>query len=272
MDTSTTTGPEGVPRNGLKERLLAGREPQLGLWLSSGSSGMAEIAAGARFDWGLVDGEHGPNSIVSILTQLRAIEPYGMTPVVRPAEASRVLVKQVLDVGAQCLLLPMIGTPEEAAEAVAATRYPPRGVRGVGASIARAGRWGRIGNYMAEAEEQLCVILQVETREGLSRIDEVLRVEGVDGVFIGPADLGASLGGPAADELEAIVCECLRKIRGAGLVAGSIALEEGTARRYSAAGANLLAVASDTDLFVRALDDCLARFGRWPGSSYDGSS
>lgn len=253
---------EEVPRNGLKERLLAGQSPQLGLWLSSGSPLMTEIAAGSRFDWGLLDGEHGPNHIVSLVEQLRAIGQYAMTPVVRPAATDRVLIKQVLDAGAQCLLLPMIDTPEDAAAAVAATRYPPRGMRGVGASIARAGRWGRIRRYMDEAEAQLCVILQVETREGLSSLDGILQVEGVDGVFIGPADLGASLGNPPQDELNGIVCECLGRIRDAGLVAGSIALEGDVAEEYVAAGANFLAVASDTDLFVRALDGCLAGFGR----------
>jgi len=256
------TSREEVPRNRLKERLLAEQGPQLGLWLSSGSSLMTEIAAGSRFDWGLLDGEHGPNHIASLADQLRAIGQYAMTPVIRPAETNRVLIKQVLDAGAQCLLLPMIDTPEDAAAAVAATRYPPRGARGVGASIARAGHWGRIRGYMEEAEAQLCVILQVETREGLSHLDEILRVEGVDGVFIGPADLGASLGNPPQDELDGIVCECLGRIRDAGLVAGSIALEESVAREYVEAGANLLAVASDTDLFVRALDGCLAGFGR----------
>ncbi|RLP09031.1 2-keto-3-deoxy-L-rhamnonate aldolase [Propionibacterium australiense] len=250
----------GVHPNRLKKQLLAGQEPQLGLWLSSGSPAMTEIAAGSGFDWGLLDGEHGPNGIESLLAQLRVIEQYEMTPVVRPAETSRVLIKQILDIGAQCLLLPMIDTPEDAAMAIASTRYPPRGTRGVGASIARAGQWGRTKDYMAEAEDQLCVILQVETREGLIHLDEILQVESVDGIFIGPADLGASLGDPPGEKLKSIVCECLRKIRGAGLIAGSIALGQAAARAYLEAGANFLAVASDTDLFVRSLDDCLAGF------------
>lgn len=249
-----------VPHNRLKERLRAGDEPQLGLWLSSGSPAMTEIAAGADFDWGLIDGEHGPNGIESLLAQLRAIAPHQTAPIVRPAETSRVLIKQILDIGAQSLLLPMVDSREDAEMAVASTRYPPRGTRGVGASIARAGQWGRIKNYVAEAEEQLCVILQVETREGLAHLDEIVQVEGVDGVFIGPADLGAALGSPPVEELNSIVCECLCKIRRAGLIAGSIALEEATARAYLEAGSNLLAIASDTDLFVRSLDGCKSRF------------
>lgn len=253
---------DGILCNDLKKKLLDGSGPQLGLWLSSGSPAMVEIAAGSRFDWGLIDGEHGPNDLVSILEQLRVIASSGMTPVVRPAETSRVLIKQVLDLGAQCLLLPMIDTPDDAVDAVAATRYPPRGTRGVGASIARASQWGRVSGYMRAAEEQLCIILQVETREGLSHLDEILEVEGVDGVFIGPADLGASLGDPPVSEIDSIVCECLRRIRRAGLIAGSIALEESSAHSYLEAGANLLAVASDTDLFVRSLDDRLTLFGR----------
>lgn len=158
----------------------------------------------------------------------------------------------------------MINSRQQAEDVVAATRYPPRGVRGVGASIARSGQWGRITDYMDTAENELLIIVQVESREALDNLDEIIKAEGIDGIFIGPADLGASLGNPPADQLDATVCDALARIRRAGLIAGSIALEAATATKYAHAGANLLAIASDTDLLVHAFDDAVAQFHQTP--------
>ena len=148
--------------NPFKRGLLRG-ETQIGLWLSSTSSYMAEIAATSGYDWLLIDGEHAPNTIQDLYHQLQAIAPYASQPVIRPVEGNRSLIKQVLDIGARTLLVPMVDTAEQAREVVSATRYPPIGSRGVGAGVARAARWGRIENYMAEANDELCLLIQVES-------------------------------------------------------------------------------------------------------------
>jgi 2-dehydro-3-deoxy-L-rhamnonate aldolase len=181
--------------NPFKAGLLKG-ETQIGLWLSSTTSYMAEIAATSGYDWLLIDGEHAPNTIQDLYQQLQAIAPYTSQAVIRPVEGSRVLIKQVLDIGARTLLIPMVESAEQAQDIVAATRYPPQGVRGVGASVARAARWGRVENYMARANEELCLLIQVESKAALDNLDAILHVDGIDGVFIGPADLSASLGYP----------------------------------------------------------------------------
>lgn len=170
--------------NPFKEGLRKG-DTQIGLWLSSTTSYMAEIAATSGYDWLLIDGEHAPNTVQDLYHQLQAIAPYASQPVIRPIEGSKALIKQVLDIGAQTLLIPMVDTAEQARQVVSATRYPPLGQRGVGASVARAARWGRIDNYMAQANESLCLLVQVESKVALENLDAILEVEGIDGVFIG---------------------------------------------------------------------------------------
>ncbi|MCS5881454.1 aldolase/citrate lyase family protein [Klebsiella variicola subsp. variicola] len=178
--------------NPFKRGLLRG-ETQIGLWLSSTSSYMAEIAATSGYDWLLIDGEHAPEHHSGPLSSAA-----GDCPLRQPAghfvrsRANRSLIKQVLDIGARTLLVPMVDTAEQAREVVSATRYPPIGSRGVGAGVARAARWGRIENYMAEANDELCLLIQVESRTALENLDAILEVDGIDGVFIGPADLSAS--------------------------------------------------------------------------------
>lgn len=169
--------------NPFKEGLRKG-DTQIGLWLSSTTSYMAEIAATSGYDWLLIDGEHAPNTVQDLYHQLQAIAPYASQPVIRPIEGSKALIKQVLDIGAQTLLIPMVDTAEQARQVVSATRYPPLGQRGVGASVARAARWGRIDNYMAQANESLCLLVQVESKVALENLDAILEVEGIDGVFI----------------------------------------------------------------------------------------
>ncbi len=212
--------------NPFKERLRKGEE-QIGLWLSSTTAYMAEIAATSGYDWLLIDGEHAPNTIQDLYHQLQAVAPYASQPVIRPVEGSKPLIKQVLDIGAQTLLIPMVDTAEQARQVVSATRYPPYGERGVGASVARAARWGRIENYMAQVNDSLCLLVQVESKTALDNLDEILGVEGIDGVFIGPADLSASLGYPdnaGHPEVQRIIETSIRRIRAAGKAAGFLKL------------------------------------------------
>lgn len=242
---------------------LARGETQLGLWLSSTSSYLAEIAATSGYDWLLIDGEHAPNTIQDLYHQLQAIAPYRSQPVIRPVEYQQALIKQVLDIGARTLLVPMIDTAEQARALVAATRYPPTGTRGVGAGVARAARWGRVENYMARASEELCLLIQAESKTAIDNLDALLEVEGVDGIFIGPADLSASLGYPdnaAHPEVQQVIEQSIRRIRKAGKAAGFLAVDIAMAQRAISWGANFVAVGVDTMLYTDALDRRLAQF------------
>lgn len=224
--------------NPFKRGLLRG-ETQIGLWLSSTSSYMAEIAATSGYDWLLIDGEHAPNTIQDLYHQLQAIAPYASQPVIRPVEGNRSLIKQVLDIGARTLLVPMVDTAEQAREVVSATRYPPIGSRGVGAGVARAARWGRVENYMAEANDELCLLIQVESRTALENLDAILEVDGIDGVFIGPADLSASLGYPddaGHPDVQRVIEQSIRRIRAAGKAAGFLAVDPAMAEKCLARG------------------------------------
>jgi len=184
-----------LPRNGFK-RALARGETQIGLWSSLSSNYSVEVIAGAGFDWILIDLEHSPNDLESLLAQLQAAAAYSAHPVVRVPWNDMVTIKRVLDVGAQSVLVPYVSSAQEARAAVSYTRYPPNGVRGV-AGTTRATRFGRIKDYARRAHEEICVLVQVETQSALDSIDAICATEGVDGVFIGPADLHASLGHPA---------------------------------------------------------------------------
>lgn len=248
--------------NPFRAALLRG-ETQFGLWLSSTSSYMAEIAATSEYDWLLIDGEHAPNTIQDLHHQLQAVAPYNSHPVIRPVEGNCSTIKQILDIGARTLLIPMVDTPEQARAVVAATRYPPVGVRGVGAGVARAARWGRIENYMAQANDELCLLIQVESKTALENLDAILEVEGIDGVFIGPADLSASLGFPdnaGHPEVQRIIEQSIRRIRAAGRAAGILAVDPAMAKKCLAWGANFVAVGVDTMLYTDALDRRLALF------------
>ena len=236
---------------------------QIGLWLSSTTAYMAEIAATSAYDWLLIDGEHAPNTIQDLYHQLQAIAPYASQPVIRPVEGGRALIKQVLDIGARTLLIPMVDTAEQARDIVLATRYPPEGTRGVGASVARAARWGRIDNYMRQANDELCLLIQVESRTALDNLEAILDVEGIDGVFIGPADLSASLGYPdnaGHPEVQRVIEQSIRRIRAAGKAAGFLAVDPEMAKKSLEWGANFVAVGVDTMLYSQALDSRLALF------------
>ena len=181
-----------LPVNAFKAA-LARREPQIGLWLALASPYAAEVVATAGFDWLLVDGEHVPNNVQTVLAQLQALAPYPTSPIVRPVEHDPALIKQYLDIGVLTLLVPMVHSAAQAAEVVAATRYAPRGIRGLGSAITRASRWNNVGGYVEHAERELCVLVQVESAEGIANVAAIARTEGVDGVFFGPADLSASI-------------------------------------------------------------------------------
>ncbi|HEY8605816.1 MAG TPA: 4-hydroxy-2-oxoheptanedioate aldolase [Noviherbaspirillum sp.] len=234
-------------RNRFKAALQSGR-PQIGYWLSLASPYSAEICATAGFDWLLVDGEHAPNDVRSILAQLQALSAHPSQPVVRPVSGSTPLLKQLLDVGAQTLLVPMVDTPEQARELVRAVRYPPEGVRGVAAFIARASRWGLEPDYMAQANREVCLLVQAETRAAIDNLDGLCAVDGVDGVFIGPADLAASLGhpgDPGHPAVRAVIDDGLRRIIASGKAAGILSTDLAQAQRYVQMGCHFVAVGID---------------------------
>ncbi|TBW59543.1 4-hydroxy-2-oxoheptanedioate aldolase [Marinobacter halodurans] len=245
------------------KRALRSNSTQIGLWLGLADAYPAELAANAGFDWLLIDAEHAPNTLTSILGQLQAVAPYPSHPIIRPAEGSPVLIKQLLDLGAQTLLVPMVDTAEQAAELVRATRYPPNGIRGVGSALARASRWNSIAGYLDKADDEICLLLQVETLKGLENLDGIVNTEGVDGVFIGPADLSAAMGhrgNPGHPEVQTAIEDAILRIRGAGKAAGILSADEALARRYIELGAKFVAVGVDTSLLMKALKSLAARF------------
>ena len=245
-----------MPVNRFKQR-LHNREVQIGLWLGLANAYCAELAANAGFDWLLIDGEHAPNNVQTVLGQLQAVAPYPSQPVVRPPWNDAVIIKQLLDVGAQTLLIPMIQNAEQARDAVRATRYPPHGVRGVGSALARASRWNRVPDYLQQADEQMCVLVQIETREAVKNLEAILQVEGVDGVFIGPADLSADMGfagNPQHPEVQRTIDDAIARIRAAGKAPGILMANKALAQRYLEAGALFVAVGVDTTLLARAAE------------------
>ena len=258
-----------LSENFFKSRLAAG-EALIGLWLTLADPYCAEICAGAGFDWVLIDGEHAPNDLRSVLGQLQSIAPYGTEAVVRPPAGHPHRIKQLLDIGVRSLLIPMIETAEQAAAMVSAVRYPPAGVRGVGSSIARAARWGRIGDYLEHADASICLLLQVESATALENLDAILAVPGVDGIFIGPADLSASLGylgAPDHPEVQAKIQDAIVRIRKADKAAGILTSDETLAQSYIEAGCGFVAVGVDATLLARGTERLARRFK--PGAGPD---
>jgi 4-hydroxy-2-oxoheptanedioate aldolase len=261
-----------TPENRFKQALARG-EPQIGLWLALADSYAAEVCAGSGFDWLLIDGEHAPNDLRSILGQLQALAPYPAHPIVRIPFADTALIKQVLEIGAQTLLVPMVESAAHAAEIVRAVRYPPRGVRGVGSAIARSARWGAYDDYLDAADAGICVLVQVESVAALADLDGIAKTDGIDGVFIGPADLSASMGrrGQAtAPDVRAKIEEAIVRIRGLGKAAGVLAFDEAIARRYLEVGATFIAVGGDTSLLVDAASALAGKFKGAPRSAAEG--
>jgi 4-hydroxy-2-oxoheptanedioate aldolase len=250
-----------LPSNTFKRALRAGK-PQIGLWSTLSSNYSVEVIAGAGYDWILLDTEHSPNELENLLTQLQAAAPYPTHAVVRVPWNDMVTIKRVLDIGAQSILIPYVSTPEEAKAAVSYTRYPPQGVRGVAGST-RASRFGRVKDYAKRAHEELCVLVQVENQQGLDNIEAIAAVDGVDGVFIGPADLHASLGymGEITNpKVMPVIDEAIKRIRKAGKAPGILTPNEEHAKRQLGVGALFVAVGNDIGILARGAEALLARF------------
>lgn len=236
------------------------------MWIATGSGYVADIVGGSGIDWVLLDQEHVPNDLTSALAQLQVLAAHpAVDVVVRPPVADPVLIKQLLDIGAVNLMVPMIETAEAAAAAVAATRYPPEGIRGVGSALARASGWNRIPDYLATAGERISLTVQVETVAALERLEVICAVSGVDAVFIGPADLAASmgkLGQPEHPDVVRTIENALARIAKTGKGVGVNAFNEEIARRYQAAGATFVLVGADVTILARGAEQLAAKYRR----------
>ena len=249
-----------LPINRFKQRLKAG-ESQIGLWCALSSPYATEVTAGSGFDWLLIDTEHSPGGLETTLAQLQAIAPYRTQPVVRPEANDPVLIKKLLDVGAQTLLVPFVQDAEEAKAAVAAMRYAPAGIRGV-AGTTRATRFGRVKDYFTRTQEELCLLVQIETREALGELEAIAAVEGVDGVFIGPNDLAASLGhvgNMGHPEVVAALEDAFARLKAVGKPAGVYAPPD-LARRCLELGTTFTAVGGDIGILARGTEALAAQF------------
>lgn len=241
-----------LPRNEFKRAIAEGRQ-QIGLWVTLPSGFTAEALATCGYDWLLFDTEHSVGDPLTVFEQLQAVAPYPVSAVVRPAFNDVVLIKRILDAGAQTLLIPYVQNAEEAKAAVDAMRYPPAGVRGV-AGITRATRYGSVKNYQQRASEELCLLVQVETAAALSQIEAIAAIDGIDGMFIGPADLAASMGYPGEashPEVKAAVEDAIRRIRAAGKPAGILSLDRPFVERCVEVGTVFTAVDVDASILIR---------------------
>lgn len=246
-----------------REALADADRPLAGMWVCSGSPLVAEICAGAGLDWLLIDMEHSPNGLESVLAQLQAVAAAPVTAVVRVPIGDVVTIKQVLDLGAQNILVPMVDTAAQAAELVEAVRYPPRGRRGVGSALARSGRWNRVEDYLADADRHVSLFVQVETTAGVRNAAEIAAVDGVDGVFVGPSDLAASmglLGAQTHPDVVAAVLEAFAAVRGTGTPVGVNAFDPDAAQRYLDEGASFVLVGADVTLLARGSEALAARW------------
>lgn len=220
-----------------------------GLWNAIPDTYVAEICAGAGYDWIVIDAEHAPFDERTILTQLQAMAAYPDTQVlVRPPSANPVFLKKMLDFGVQSFVIPMIETKEQAEEMVQAVLYPPEGIRGVAPAMARASRWGTVKDYANEANDEICLILQIESLKGIENLEGISQIHGVDGLFIGPADLAASygyIGDTDHPEIEQIIQEALGTIRKSNKTAGILALKEQEVQTYMEQGANFIGIGVD---------------------------
>ncbi|QKC85419.1 4-hydroxy-2-oxoheptanedioate aldolase [Mesorhizobium sp. NZP2077] len=251
-----------APRNLFKQALKKGNA-QIGLWQALANPYTVEICAGAGYDWLLLDAEHAPNDVPLLVSQLQAMKGTASQAVIRPVVGESWIIKQLLDIGAQTLLVPMIESRAQAEAMVKAVRYPPHGVRGVGAALARASAFNRIPDYLQTANDEICLLLQLESRTGLAALDDIASTEGVDGVFIGPADLAADmgqLGKPGAPQVQAEVEKALIRIRAHGKAAGILIGDLSLAKHYLELGATFVAIGNDVTLLAGATTKLLADF------------
>lgn len=250
-----------LKRNAFKAGLKAG-ERQIGLWSSLCSNIVADLLGDSGFDWILLDTEHSPNELPGLVSQMQALATGTATPIVRPAWNDTVLIKRILDAGAPALLIPFVQNAAEAAAAVAATRYPPDGVRGITTS-GRAARFGRVSDYLRSASREICLLVQVETTAALAELEAIATTDGVDGVFIGPSDLSASmghLGNSAHPEVQAALQDAVTRLKAVGVPAGILTGNEEEAKRYIAWGYAFVAVGSDLGVLAKNADALAKRF------------
>ena len=248
--------------NPFKAALAAG-QAQIGLWLSMADPYLAEVSATAGFDWLLIDGEHAPNDLRTILAQLQAVAPYRAQPVVRAVSGDAALIKQLLDIGAQNLLVPMVDTPEQASAIACATQYPPLGIRGVGSAIARASRWNARADYLDHADDEVCLLVQAESVTALKNLVGICAVDGVHGVFIGPADLAASMGHRGQSdhpEVQAAIDQAIQTIIRSGKAAGILTSDAALARHYLSSGCTFVATGVDVLVYASAVRRVAAEF------------
>lgn len=244
-----------APHNPFKAALAA-KQPQIGLWVSSGEAAITELVATADFDWLVLDGEHAPNDLRSLRDQLMVVEPASAHAVVRIPFGETWMVKQALDAGAQTIIVPMVDTADQARDMASAMRYPPLGIRGMGASGGRVSHFGKIADYVQTANDQVCLLVQAESRAALDNLDEMLTVDGVDGVFIGPADLSADMGYPGnagAAEVQETIAATIQKIAASDKAAGILVQDLGSAQKYIDMGATFVAVGIDTVIFAKTI-------------------
>lgn len=246
-----------------RDRLAAAPRPLVGAWISSGSPLVAEIMAGSGLDWVLIDMEHGPNTLDTVAVQLQAVAGTAATPVVRVPIGDVVTIKQVLDLGAQNILVPMVSSEGEARAVVEAVRYPPRGRRGVGSALARSARWNRVDDYLQNADAYVSLFVQIETAAGVDAAAEIAAVDGVDGVFVGPSDLAASLGllgQQTHPDVVAAVHRAFDGVAAAGTPVGVNAFDPAAAQAYIDAGASFVLVGADVALLARGSEALAARW------------
>lgn len=244
-----------TPHNTLKQALAEGKTTR-GVWLTLAHASIAEMAGQVGFDWALIDGEHAPNTLPTIQAQLQALAATPTPAVVRLPTNDAALIKQILELGAQSLVFPMIHDAASAADVVAATRYPPQGRRGIGSSIARSGGWGAYEDYLTTASDEICVIVQAESQRAVDNIDAIAAVDGVDCVFIGPADLSADmgyLGQPNHPSVHEAISHMVARIRAAGKAPGLYGTVPDEFARWEAEGVQMLAIGADSALLAGAL-------------------
>lgn len=243
------------PHNMFKKALREGRT-QIGLWLTLANPYCAELCATGGFDWLLVDSEHAPNDLRSILAQLQAIAAYPSAPVVRISNADPVLIKQVLEIGATTIMTPLIESADQAGRIARAMRYPPRGTRGVGSGLARSSRWSGHADYLKEADDEVCLLVQVETVAALSALEDIATMSDVDGIFIGPADLAAAmghLGEPTHPQVQSAIESAIRRVRACGKPVGIYSPDRELLVRYLELGISFAAVGADALLLARSV-------------------
>jgi 4-hydroxy-2-oxoheptanedioate aldolase len=246
-----------------RHRIDAAGRPLAGMWVCTGSQLVAEICAGGGLDWLLIDGEHSPIGLETTTALLQAVAPYPVTPVVRAPSGDPVVLKQLLDLGAQNVLVPMVDTADQAHGVVRAVRYPPRGIRGVGSALSRGARWNRVPDYLADADSHVSLFVQVESVTGVENAARIAGVDGVDGVFVGPSDLAASmglLGQQTHPAVTAAVHRTVEEVRAAGKPVGVNAFDPAVAQDYLDAGASFVLVGADVALLARGAE---ALADRW---------